>query len=93
MANGVDGYEQKFGCEDTPGVVPGVQWDGFVDPTTTHPKPCGKDGANCGGNACVPANLVFGPLSDDDMCILTATVYDPLPGVPPDEACGLRVLD
>jgi hypothetical protein len=41
----------------------------------------------------VPANLVFGPLSDDDMCILTATVYDPLPGVPPAEACRFRTLD
>jgi hypothetical protein len=93
MANGVDGYEQKLGCEDAPGVTPGVQWDGLVDPTTTHAKPCGKDGVNCDGKACVPANLVFGPLSDDDMCILTATVYDPLPGVSPEEACRFRVLD
>ena len=93
MANGVDGYEQRVGCEDAPGVVPGIQWDGVVDATTTHAKPCGKDGINCGGKPCVPANLVFGPLSDDDMCILTATVYDPLPGVPPDQACRFRVLD
>jgi hypothetical protein len=91
MANGVDGYEQKLGCEETPGVVPGHQWDGLVDPTTSHPKPCGKDGVNCNGKPCVPANLVFGPLSDDDMCILTATVFDPLPGAPPEEACRLRL--
>jgi hypothetical protein len=37
----------------------------------------------------VPANLVFGPLSDDDMCILTAIVYDPKPGVAPEQACAI----
>ena len=88
MANGVGDREMKYGCEETPGVVPGVQWDGVADPVTTHPQPCGKDGVNCDGKPCVPANLVFGPLSDDDMCILTALVYDPLPGVPPAEACN-----
>jgi hypothetical protein len=93
MANGVDGYETKYGCEETPGVAPGVQWDGVTDPEISHPKPCGKDAANCGGKPCVPANLVFGPLSDDDMCILTATVYDLLPGVPLEEACAFRALD
>jgi hypothetical protein len=92
MANGVGDREQKFGCEETPGVVPGSRWDGTSDPMASHPKPCGKDAVNCGGQACVPANLVFGPLSDDDMCILTALVYDPLPGVPPGEACRFRVL-
>jgi len=91
--NGVGDREMKYGCEETPGVVPGVVWDGVSDPTTTHPKPCGKDGVNCDGKPCVPANLVFGPLSDDDMCILTATIYDPLPGVPPSEACRFQALD
>jgi hypothetical protein len=93
MANGVDDRETKMGCEETPGVVPGVPWDGEDDGTTTHAKPCGENGVNCDGKPCVPANLVFGPLSDDDMCILTATVYDPLPGVPPDQACRFRALD
>jgi hypothetical protein len=93
MANGVDDREMKYGCEETPGVVPGTQWDGTSDGTSTHAQPCGKDGVNCQGKPCVPANLVFGPLSDDDMCILTATVYDPLPGVPPEEACRFRQLD
>jgi hypothetical protein len=92
MDNGKE-RELKMGCEETPGVVPGVEWDGLADPTTTHPKPCGKDGVNCDGKPCVPANLVFGPLSDDDMCIFTATVYDPYPGAPPDEACRFRTLD
>ena len=93
MSNGVGDREQKMGCQETPGVVPGVPWDGVGDATDTHAKPCGKDGVNCDGKPCVPANLVFGPLSDDDMCILTATVYDPLPGVPPDQACRFRQLD
>jgi hypothetical protein len=93
MANGVDGYEQKMGCEDTPGVVPGSAWDPLTDPSSSHAKPCGKDGVNCAGKPCVAANLVFGPLSDDDMCILTATVYDPLPGAPPDKACRFQTLE
>lgn len=93
MANGTDGRELKYGCEDTPNVVPGTPWDGVSDGQSSHAKPCGKDGVNCAGKPCVPANLVFGPLSDDDMCILTATVYDPLPGVPPGEACQLRFLN
>jgi hypothetical protein len=93
MANGVDDRPEKMGCEQTPGVVPGTPWDGIGDATTTHPQPCGKDGINCAGNPCVAANLVFGPLSDDDMCILTATVYDPLPGASPADACRFRQLD
>jgi hypothetical protein len=93
MANGADGREQKLGCEETPGVVPGTQWDGLSDGQSSHAKPCGKDGVNCDGKPCVAANLVFGPLSDDDMCILVATVYDPLPGVPPAEACRFQTLN
>jgi len=93
MANGIGNREEKMGCEETPGIVPGVPWDGVGDGLEGHAKPCGEDGVNCDGKPCVPANLVFGPLSDDDMCILTATVYDPLPGVPPDQACRFRTLD
>jgi hypothetical protein len=92
MANGVDDREMKYGCEETPGVAPGTPWDGIGE-GYTHAKPCGKDGINCAGKPCVPANLVFGPLSDDDMCVLTATVYDPLPGAPPEEACRFQTLN
>lgn len=92
-ANGVGGVETKYGCEETPGVVPGISWaEGEalgLSPSETHATPCGRDGANCGGAACVPANLVFGPLSDDEMCVLTAFAYDPRPGVPDDRACAL----
>jgi hypothetical protein len=92
-ANGTAGRDQKMGCEETPGVVPGTPWDGVGDSTLTHPIPCGLDGANCAGKPCVPANLVFGPLSDDDMCVLTVMSYDPLPDVGPADACRFRTLD
>ncbi|HWP67545.1 MAG TPA: hypothetical protein VNO26_16730 [Candidatus Limnocylindria bacterium] len=94
FANGTNGVEMKKGCEEEPGVVPGMSWaegEGLgLSPLETHATPCGKDGVNCGGAACVDANLVFGPLSDDDMCVLTAMVYDPLPDVPDEQACDLR---
>jgi hypothetical protein len=90
-ANGTDDRPQKMGCEEEPGVVPGMSWAAAealgILPTESHAKPCGKDGVNCDGKPCVPANLVFGPLSDDDMCILTALVYDPAPGAAPERAC------
>jgi hypothetical protein len=92
-ANGVDDRDEKEGCQETPGVVPGVPWDGIEDPTTTHAQPCGLNCVNCDGKPCVPANLVFGPLSDDDMCIFTALVYDPIPGATPDNACRFQTLD
>jgi len=93
-ANGADGKDLRMGCEVTPGVVPGVPWyeadqlgDSVLD---SHAQPCGNNAVNCTAGTtgrCVPANLVFGPLSDDDMCILVAAVFDPLPGLPADQAC------
>jgi len=96
-ANGADGKEIKMGCEESPGVTPGhsaaeaqpgdPQFLGLDD----HARPCGLDGVNCQGHGtgrCVPANLVFGPLSDDEMCILTAMVYSPKQGVPADQVCN-----
>lgn len=92
-ANGVEGKEMKLGCEEESGVPPGMSWAEAeargVSALESHARPCGKDGANCDGRPCVPANLVFGPLSDDDMCILTALVYDPRPDVGVDRACDL----
>jgi hypothetical protein len=38
---------------------------------------------------CVPANLVFGFLSDDDMCILPGYYYDADPSAPPGQECVL----
>lgn len=95
-ANGTDGYEVKMGCEAEPGVVPGISWvQGEalgISSLETHATPCGNDAVNCNGAPCVEANLVFGPLSDDDMCVLSAFVYDPLPGVPDDQACDLKFV-
>jgi len=92
-ANGVDGKEMKTGCQDTPGVTPGksgVEATALGIPANeAHAKPCGNDAVNCAGAPCVDANLVFGPLSDDDMCVLTALVFDPTPGVPADRACAI----
>jgi hypothetical protein len=90
-ANGVDGRPPKMGCEEVPGETPGISWEegealGMTN-LENHAEPCGLDAANCGGRACVDANLVFGPLSEDEMCILTAFVYDPIPGVEPERAC------
>ncbi len=97
QANGVQGTELKMGCEVEPGVVPGVAArraypsDGQRLGNEDHARPCGLDGVNCQGfgtGRCVPANLVYGPLSDDDMCVLTALVYEPRRDVPPEQACN-----
>lgn len=90
--NGAGGVEMKMGCEETDGVVPGIRWrdsrstpEGFG-----HARPCGEGNVNCQGfgtGKCVPANLVFGPLSDDDMCVVPIQFYDPIPGAPPETAC------
>lgn len=92
-ANGVEGKEMKTGCEETAGVVPGMSW-ADAEPlglslNESHATPCGQDGVNCDGKPCVDANLVYGPLSDDDMCVLTAIVFDPIPGATPDRACSV----
>jgi hypothetical protein len=92
-ANGTAGKPLKMGCEESPGVVPGISWAEAeargISVLESHARPCGLDGVNCttGTGRCVPANLVFGPLSDDDMCILVGAVFDPLPGLPPEQAC------
>jgi hypothetical protein len=90
--NGAEGVPLKLGCEATPGVVPGLKWTDAeargISPLDAHARPCGAGGVNCAGEPCVAANLVFGPLSDDDMCVLPGALYDPLPGVPPEQACN-----
>jgi len=87
-ANGTLGLPEKTGCEEEAGITPGAKWG---DRASYSPaRPCGQDGVNCAGfgtGRCVDANLVFGPLSDDDMCIVPAAIYDPTPGAPPETAC------
>jgi hypothetical protein len=71
----------KLGCEEQAGVIPGRslveslrRGDG---PTGGTPRSCRAD-ADCAGfgtGRCVPANLVFGELSDDAMCNPKFTFY------------------
>ena len=78
--NGVNDREIKMGCEEQAGVVPGVDaatalFSGHG--TTGAAKRCASD-ADCAGfgtGKCVPANLVFGFTSDDDMCIMPGAWY------------------
>jgi hypothetical protein len=72
----------RLGCEETPGVPPGKSileaFTGGGDPYDGASRWCRTD-ADCAGfgtGRCVPANLVFGELADDDMCILPGLFYD-----------------
>jgi hypothetical protein len=90
--NGAAGTEAKMGCEETAGVRPGSRWRDAITAGKEFgdARPCGEGAANCQGfgtQQCVAANLVFGPLSDDDMCVLPIQFYDPTPGAPPETAC------
>jgi hypothetical protein len=91
-ANGAAGLPMKMGCEAAQGVTPGVRWRDAIEAGQEFgdARPCGEDAVNCAGfgtERCVEANLVFGPLSDDEMCIIPAQIYDPIPGAPPETAC------
>ena len=78
--NGVNDRPIKMGCEEQAGVIPGVDaatalFSGHG--TTGAAKRCATD-ADCAGfgtGKCVPANLVFGFTSDDDMCIMPGAWY------------------
>ena len=73
----------RLGWEEMPGVPPGKSileafGTGAVDVYGGASKWCRTD-ADCTGHGtgrCVPANLVFGELADDDMCILPGLFYD-----------------
>lgn len=72
----------RLGCEEEAGVPPGKSiLEAFGDgenPYKGASKWCRTD-ADCAGfgtGRCVPANLVFGDLADDDMCILPGLFYD-----------------
>ncbi len=91
-ANGAAGREIKMGCEAQPGVVPGISWSSAIAAGMEFgdARPCGENAVNCQGfgtGRCVESNLVFGPLSDDEMCIIPVQFYDPIPGAPPETAC------
>jgi hypothetical protein len=87
----------KLGCELEPGVAPGTpvyqlfastgRIDGSAKRCTTD-----ADCAGVGTERCVPARLVFGFTSDDEMCILPGTYYDAVPNAPPGRECDLSLL-
>ena len=67
--NGVN-RSLKMGCEEESGVVPGSP----LQPA----RACSED-TDCAGfgtGQCVPANLVFGYTSDDEMCIMPGVYYE-----------------
>jgi len=73
----------RMGCEEQPGVTPGLDVitaslrAGRIGASGAA-KRCATD-ADCAGfgtGKCVPANLVFGFTSDDDMCIMPGGFYD-----------------
>lgn len=95
--------DPRFGCEETAGVTPGravieeLAVNGFDDPDGSAklchaPGPnleeCPTDDGRYTGN-CVPANLVFGFLSDDDMCIMPGYYFDADMTKPAGQECDL----
>jgi hypothetical protein len=68
----------RLGCEETPGVPPGKSILELVGGLGGASRVCGTD-ADCAGfgtGRCVPANLVFGFLAEDDMCIMPGLYYE-----------------
>ena len=67
----------RLGCEEEPGVPPGksvLEVLGALDGASRYCE-TDADCADFGTERCVPANLVFGYLAEDDMCILPGLYY------------------
>jgi hypothetical protein len=70
------GASVRLGCETSPGVTPGA-----VDAPAAPCSIAMPASSQCPGNAaCVFANAVAGPGIDDELCGITAHVYDAAPG-------------
>jgi hypothetical protein len=70
------GASVRLGCETSPGVTPGAVGSPATECSVVVPA-----SAECSGNAaCVYANAVAGPGVDDEICGITAQVYDAAPG-------------
>jgi hypothetical protein len=89
----------KMGCEITAGVPPGTRQIEVALPSnfkkldgSAHACKTDADCAGIGTGRCVPARLVFGYTSDDDMCILPGLYYDAIPDAPPGRECDLSLL-
>jgi hypothetical protein len=73
---GPGGAPVRLGCEETPGVTPGTVGKPAVPCTIAVPA-----STECPGNAaCVFANVVAGSGTEDELCGITALVYDAAPG-------------
>jgi Copper type II ascorbate-dependent monooxygenase, C-terminal domain len=96
----------RLGCEEEPGKTPGQVVVKVLPRTDGAAKTCkteGPDATECPatdpaypgrtftGN-CVPANLVFGFTSNDDMCIMPGAYFDPNPDAPAGSECDLSLL-
>ena len=102
--NGVT-TDMKMGCEEEAGVAPGKSAAETVfsgNGVSGAAKRCAAD-ADCPATdeaypgrsftgRCVPANLVFGFTSDDDMCILPGSYYDANPDAPAGHECDLGLM-
>jgi hypothetical protein len=85
---------QKMGCEEVGGTPPGVPAIGTLDQHkgvsgAAHRCAVDADCAGIGTGHCVPANLVFGFTSDDDMCILPGYYFDADTTKPAGHECDL----
>ena len=70
------GASVRLGCETSPGITPGAVGSPAAACSIAMPA-----SAECPGNAaCVYANTVAGPGVDDEICGITAQVYDAAPG-------------
>jgi hypothetical protein len=93
----------RLGCEEqagqAPGVAAGLASGGPAKPCSTPnpsaPECPGSDAAYPGRTftgACVAANLVAGPSPDDEVCGITGTYFDAVPGAAPGSECDVRAL-
>ncbi len=74
----------RLGCEEVAGTIPGKSILDLAGRRDGAARVCHSD-ADCVGHGtgrCVPANLVFGYLAEDEMCILPGLYY-PCPGDAP----------
>jgi len=104
QANGVDGTDLKLGCQETDGPTPGkVPFPNGIHAAAKQCHTAGDDPSECPATdpayvgrtftgKCVPANLVFGFTSDDEMCILPGAYFDTNPSAPAGQQCDLALM-
>jgi hypothetical protein len=95
----------RLGCEERAGEVPGAP---AATTPLGAAVPCAVDADCCGGGAapcprpddpsrtltgrCVPANLVFGATTEDEVCELAGAYYDANPAAPAGRECDLTLV-